>query len=143
MEDTVTIPWGDWVSQIIEIFAVALGAFVVWVFKRFVDTLGPQFKAVLMMIRAEQLIGRAVDHAVQEVAGAARGQMLNVEIANPVLHKAVEYAKKSGGDIVDWLGESDLPDKILARLDVEPEATVERDEKGIVKQIIRGGKPTA
>lgn len=136
MDGIVNIPWGDWLALFVTAFGGVFAAIAAWALR----FLPGWLKTALMLVRIERVIQDAVDQGVAKVAGAARGQKLTVEVGNEVLEAAAEYAVRTAGDVVEWLGESDLRDKILAKLDLEPDSTVETDEIGTVKRIIRGGK---
>ena len=124
-DTTVSVPVGEWVAAVAEVATVILVAAAVWALRMLPQ---PVYR-LLMMVRAEQLIERAIGYGIQSVAGAARGRILTVDVGNRVLAAAARYAVESAGDVVAWIGgEAEVRRKILARLDLVPEASV--DEAG-------------
>lgn len=123
----VIVPVGEWVGLLANLTAVALAGFGIFALRM----LPAPIYRLLMMLRAEQLIARAVDYGVQSVAGSARGRTLTVDIGNQVIASAAAYAVDAADDLVQWLGGADeVKRKILARLDVEADAVADYDETG-------------
>ncbi len=123
----VAVPVGDWVGILADLSAVALTGVAIFALRM----LPAPIYRFLMMVRAEQLIARAVDFGVQSVAGAARGRTLTVDLGNEVLASATRYAVDAADDLVQWLGGAEeVRWKILARLDVEPDAVAAFSEDG-------------
>jgi hypothetical protein len=123
----VALPVGDWAAGLADVAGFAVLALAVWALRMLP---APLYRLV-MMIRAEQLVARAVDYGVQAVAGAARGRTLTVDVGNRVLAAAARYAVDAADDVVAWLGGEDaVRRKILARLDLEAAAEAAEDNEG-------------
>lgn len=125
MDTTVTIPWGEWVQALLPILGdlilMALGLALT-----FAATVLPKpLYRVLMMLRAEQLLKRAVDYGLNATDRAAHGKKLEVDVANAVVYEAATYAVEAAGDVVKWLGgETGLVKKLYARLDIEEDSEI-------------------
>jgi hypothetical protein len=122
---TVTIPWGDWVQVLLpligDIILMLLGLALT-----FAATVLPKpVYRVLMMLRAEQLLKRAVDYGLNATDRAAHGKKLEVSVANSVVYEAANYAVDAAEDVVKWLGgETKLVKKLYARLDIEEDSEI-------------------
>ncbi len=116
----IVIPWGTWLSELASTIAAISFAAIVWLLRR----LPSQAVAILQTLRAEQLIERAIDYAVNTTAGAFKDRTVTVPVANEVIAKAMRYAVENGAPkIVEWMGgESGIGNKIVARINVQPEA---------------------
>lgn len=71
------------------------------------------------------MLERAVDYAIAQVEGAAKGKTLDVTTANSVLNEAIAYVITLGPSMAKRLGEN-LKPMLLARLSAKvtlPEAT--------------------
>ncbi len=107
-DGTVTIPWGDWIADGVQTLASLCLAALSWVLARW----APQW---VRMQLTEQLLSRAVDYGIAVVAGAARGKVLEIPVANEVIREAAAYAVANAPATAKWLG-STLEPKLLARL---------------------------
>jgi hypothetical protein len=134
----IVVPWGAWLSELSSILATLLGAIVLWLFRR----LPGSVTAILQTMRAEQLIQRAIDYGLNATAGAAKDKVLTVQVGNEVVAKAVAYAIDNGAPyVIRWLGGTDgLVQKIVARLDLEPDAEI--DASSSSKLPLTGGLVT-
>jgi hypothetical protein len=134
----IVLPWGAWLSELSSILATILGAIVLWLFRR----LPGSVTAILQTMRAEQLIQRAIDYGLNATAGAAKDKVLTVQVGNEVVAKAAAYAVDNGAPyIIKWLGGTDgLVQKIVARLDLEPDAEI--DASSSSKLPLTGGLVT-
>ncbi len=125
MDTTVTIPWGEWVQALLpllgDLVLMALGLALT-----FASAVLPKpLYSVLMMLRAEQLLKRAVDYGLNATDRAAHGKKLEVDVANTVVREAAAYAVGAAGDVVKWLGgETGLVKKLYARLDIEEDSEI-------------------
>jgi hypothetical protein len=107
-DGTVTIPWGDWIADGAQTLASLCLAALSWVLARW----APQW---VRMQLTEQLLSRAVDYGIAVVAGAARGKVLDIPVANEVIREAAAYAVANAPATAKWLGAT-LEPKLLARL---------------------------
>ena len=64
---------------------------------------------------SDAAIKRAVDFAFAEVEGAARGEVLTVQLSNAVAARALDYVVSREPMVAEWLGEQIGP-LVLARL---------------------------
>lgn len=117
----VTIPWGDLVAGILPAAQILFMGGLLWVLSHF----APSLYAILRTAQVEQLMNRALDFAVNAVAGATKGKTLEIDTGNEVLKNALTYVLAHGGG---WLQEFagtpiELAEKLYARLDLPPEAT--------------------
>lgn len=130
-ETSVAIPWGDWLSEILVfvggIIITALGAILTWAATFLPATLRAYINQQ-MIKQAEQLLARAIDYAIEAVSGAAKGQKLSISVGHEVVATAMRYAIEHGpAKLIEWMGGVDLlREKILARLDLEPDASAAR-----------------
>ena len=118
-DGTVTVPVGDWVVQATSSIASLAVAGLMWVASRWLPTW-------IRMQLTEQLLGRAVDYALAVVAGAAKGKVLEIPVANAVIREAAGYAIQHAPATARWIG-STLEPKLIARLSAIgalPEASI-------------------
>jgi hypothetical protein len=82
--------------------------------------------AMIKTWRVEQLLQSAISYGINTVAGAAKGQTLSVPVANKVIEQALEYAVENGSaSVIKWMGgEGAVEKKIIARLDLEKDASI-------------------
>lgn len=117
--DTVVIPVGDWIVQATSSLASLAVAALMWVASRWLPTW-------IRTQLTEQLLGRAVDYALAVVAGAAKGKVLEIPVANAVLREAAAYAVAHAPATAKWIGDT-LEPKLIARLSAAgalPEASI-------------------
>ncbi len=124
---TVTIPWGDWLSELLgiagSIIVTLLGALLAWA----VGLIPATLRAYITDQRirqVEQLLGRAVDYGIAATQGAVRGSALGIDVGSEVLANAAQYAVDRGPPkIVAWMGGEDaIREMILARLNLNASA---------------------
>jgi hypothetical protein len=107
-DGTVAVPIGDWVAQATTSIASLCVAALSWVIARWAPTW-------VRTQLTEQLLSRAVDYALGAVAGAAKGKVLDMPIANAVLREAATYAVAHAPTTAKWIGDT-LEPKLIARL---------------------------
>lgn len=119
---TVAVPIGDWIGQASGIIATILGALVVWLFRQ----LPAGIVQILRTMQVEQLLDKAITYGINAVAGASKDKVLAVNVGNAVVAQAAQYAVDHGpGWLIGWLGgETAIRQMIIARLSLEPAATV-------------------
>jgi hypothetical protein len=118
----VTIPYGDYIQTALPFVGWAIGLAATYAMRHLPSSL----VAVLKTSMAEQLFARAIDFALNAVAGATKGKKLDATIGNAVIAQAVQYILQYGpGWLVKWLGnEQGLRDRIVARLDLQPDVAL-------------------
>lgn len=124
--NTVSAPWGNWVSAGIEqvvlpILAAVLLALLTWAAK-FLPASLRAYATTKNTAAVEQLLEKAISFGLKKVAGASAGQSLTLTLGSDVLAQAAQYAIDHGpGWLLDWAGGEDgIRQKILARLDIDP-----------------------
>lgn len=128
-DDTaVTVPWGDWVAQILGAVVMSAGTIAVLIITWALKFLPASLKAYVdeqRIKQAEQLLTNAIAYGANAVAGAARGQELNVELGSKVAAQTVQYAVDNGpGWLIKWMGGPEqVLKKVIARLPLTPDAT--------------------
>ena len=118
-DDTVVVPVGDWIVQATSSLSSLAVAVAMWVAARWLPTW-------IRTQLTEQLLGRAVDYALAVVAGAAKGKVLEIPVANAVLREAAAYAVAHAPATAKWIGDT-LEPKLIARLSAAgalPEASI-------------------
>ncbi len=118
-EGTVTVPVGDWIVQATTSLASLAVTALMWIAARYLPTW-------IRMQLTEQLLIRAVDYALAVVAGAAKGKVLEIPVANAVLRAAADYAVDHAPATAKWIGDT-LEPKLIARLSAAgalPEASI-------------------
>ena len=131
-DTSVSVPWGDWVQAAVgllnQIALPLVAAIVAWASR----ILPAALVGYLKMLQVEQLLNRAVGWGLSSVSGAAAGRELKVDVGNQVLAAALTYAIQHAPSLVEWAGGSiALREKIIARLTLEPGATVSTSPAGV------------
>lgn len=118
----VSIPVGDWLAATSGWVAPLLAGAGLWLIRK----LPSQIAGVLMTMRADQLLEKAVSYAINAVAGATKGKSLDFTTGSKVADQAVNYVVSNGpGWLINWLGGADaIRQKVIARLDVEADAAL-------------------
>jgi hypothetical protein len=104
----VTIPYGEWVSQLLSWvmgLAVTLVAGLVSV----------HFPALAKQYNVNQILEKAASYGVAVTNGAIAGKSASVQISNAVLEQAVTYVVQNAPAYAKDLGDTLRP-KIIARL---------------------------
>ncbi len=122
VSNIVTIPYGDYIQAALPFVGWAIGLAATFALRHLPSSL----VAVLKTSLAEQMFARAIDFALNAVAGASKGKKLDATIGNAVIAQAVQYILQYGpGFMVKWLGnEQGLRDRIVARLDLQPDVAL-------------------
>jgi hypothetical protein len=107
-DGTVAVPIGDWITQSVAVVSTACVTVLTAIIARWAP-------AWVRTYLTEQLLSRAVDYALGVVAGAAKGKVLEVPIANAVLREAATYAVEHAPTTAKWIGDTLTP-KLIARL---------------------------
>jgi len=129
---SVTIPWGDWVSQAAGFLASIAATVIAWAVRK----LPARYSALMQMTQAEQLLEKAVGYGLNAVAGASKGKTLSIDVGNAVVQQAATYVIANGPAwLISWLGgEAGIAQKIVARLTLEEAATVVATGSGVTVQ---------
>ena len=130
---TVEISWGEMLRNLLTIVgtvALALLAAAWAAVKVFI----PAPIAALLDPVAERMIREVVDYSINAVDGAARGRTLTVDVGNRVLAEALRELDRRGDRYTKWLGgRPRVAKRILAMLDLEPQAVAMVDGDGEIK----------
>lgn len=120
--ETTKITWayGAVVSQWANAAGTVLFAVALWLLR----LLPGQISGILMSMRADQLIQKAIDYAINMVRGATKDQVLTTDVHNAVLAQALQYVlDHAPGWLQSWMGGPDaIAQKIVARLNLAPDA---------------------
>jgi hypothetical protein len=118
----VSIPWGDWLSDVASTLIMVISAAVMWGLRQ----LPSRILSIFQTTQLDQLLLKGIDFAINRTAGASKGRELKVDVANEVLATALRYAIEHGPKwMIKWAGgELALREKIIARLDVEADAAL-------------------
>lgn len=113
----VQIPLGTWLEQAAVFIGPLLAGAVLWLIRK----LPAQVSAVLMTMRVDQLLQKAIDYAINATINATKDKPLTIGVGNEVVTKAVQYAIDHGpGWLLSWLGGTEmLREKVIARLNVD------------------------
>jgi len=119
---SVSMPIGDWIGYAAELIAAISAAAVAYLFR----FLPASVQQILTTMQAEQLLGKAIDYALNAVAGAEKGKTLDVKVGSAVVATSVQYAIDHGPAwLVEWLGgAAAIEQKIIARLSLGADAAV-------------------
>lgn len=130
----VTWAYGATVGQ----WASAIGSLVFAGVMLALRQLPAQIYAIIVSMRAEQLLQKAIDYGVNAVAGATKDKSLTVDVGNQVLAHAVQYVLDSAPAwLQSWLGGPDqIVKKIFARLNLDATASAP-DTSSIVSNVAK------
>lgn len=120
---TVSVPAGQWVSDMAAFAGPLVAALALWMIRK----LPAQVASLLMSMRVDQLLNKAIAYAVNSVRDATHDSPLTVDVGNAVLAEAVQYAINHGpSGLINWMGgEAMIREKILARLNLDAKAAVQ------------------
>lgn len=123
VDTTIDIPISSWLTAAAEFIGPMLGIAALWLIRK----LPAQLAGILITVRAEQLLEKAISYAINAVAGATKDKPLSFNVGSEVAAKAVQYAiDNAPGWLVTWLGGTEaIRQKIIARITVEPAAALE------------------
>jgi opacity protein-like surface antigen len=118
----VTVPIGTWSASLLEIVAAIAVPVIGWALR----FLPGQIQAVIRTAQVDQLLAKAIAYGINTTAGAARDKTLSLDVGNEVVAQALTYAVDAGPRwLEDWLGGKEgVRKRIIARLDVAPEAAL-------------------
>jgi hypothetical protein len=119
--DSVTIPWGDWLSQILGSAAATAGTIAMIIVTYALQFLPATLRSYIDEQRrkqAEQLLERCIAYGINEAKGFVTGKTLDIKVGSEVLAGALQYAVDQGpGWLIGWMGGAErVRDKILSRL---------------------------
>lgn len=107
-DGTVTVPIGDWITQSVAVVSTLCVTVLTAITARWAP-------AWVRTYLTEQLLTRAVDYGLAVVAGAAKGRVLEIPVANAVIREAATYAVAHAPATAKWIGDT-LEPKLIARL---------------------------
>jgi hypothetical protein len=110
----VEVPVGSWANTALGYLALSLGGVVVWGFR----FLPPQLYAMAMTVRADQLMTKAGEFALNSVAEAVRGKVWTIDTRNDYLKALATYVLMHGASAVKaFIGTpADIAEKGFARI---------------------------
>jgi hypothetical protein len=116
----VTWAYGAAISQ----WATAIGTIILAGVTWLLRLLPGQIYQILLTLRADQLLGKAIDYGINMVKGATKDRELTIDVHNEVLAKALQYVLDNApGWLQQWMGGPEqIAKKIIARLKLAPDA---------------------
>lgn len=116
----VTWAYGAAISQWASAISALVFAIVAWALRQ----LPAQIYGVIVAMRADQLLAKAIDYAINMVQGASKDRVLNIDVHNEVLAKALQYVFDNAPNwLQQWMGGPvQIANKIIARLNIAPDA---------------------
>src|SRR5688500_15266622 len=95
IDTSVEVPWGDWLGQTLSYAAMiavtGVGTILAWAL-RFLPATLRAYVTQQLIKQVEQLLQRAIQHAVNTVAEQLRGRELSVDVKNQIVAGALQYA---------------------------------------------------
>lgn len=113
--DAVTIPYGDWLAQLLAGVSAVVLPLVTYAFRKLPRNAGE----FLFSKRVDQLLDRALTYGINATANAVKGKTLDLQTGNLVVNMAIDYATKHAPKLIDEFGVQMLREKILARIDLD------------------------
>lgn len=115
---SVVVPIGDWVQATLPLLGWLMAAVATWVLSH--------VPAIFKTAQVEQLLAKAIEYALNVVAGASKDKVLSADVGNAVIAQALNYATTYGPSwVLKYLGgEQGLRDRIIARLDLHPDVSL-------------------
>ena len=104
----VTVPWGAWLAQIVQLLAPAIGVIAISLAHKFIT--GP-----LALFISDSTITNAVNTVIAKQNGVIAGEVLEVPVANALAQKILSYLIVQEPAVVKQFGPK-LGDVILAKL---------------------------
>lgn len=119
--DTTKVTWAY--GAIIQQWAGAVSTLIMVAIAFALRQLPAQVYAILVSMRAEQLLQKALDYATNMVENATAGKSLSVDVHNEVLKQALQYVLDNApGWLTSWLGGPDqIATKLIARMNIAPD----------------------
>jgi hypothetical protein len=114
------------VSDLVQSLGDFIGPLLVTVALVMVRKLPKQIGDILVGMKVEQVLQRAIDFAINTVVGATKDKPLTLDVGNAVVANALQYViDHAPGWLINWMGGTDLiREKIIARLNVEAKAAL-------------------
>lgn len=117
--ETTKVTWAY--GAVIQQWAQAIGALVFAGVAFMLRQLPAQIYAILVSVRADQLLQKAIAYAINMVQGATKDKALTFDVHNEVLRKALQYVLDNAPVwLQTWMGGPEqIAAKIVARLNIE------------------------
>lgn len=126
-DNTVTIPWGTWLVQIltatksavVELLVVVLMFAVSAVLAMLPAWVRDIVQPIVNTMRFDQLVRNAALSAIGATQGAAAGREATIEVTNELVRAGMRYIFENGSQkVLDFAGSgiNQLAEKLLARL---------------------------
>lgn len=118
--DTIVVPVGNWADAILENAASMVAALLMAVFGWLLRKLPKQMVDLLLTLRVEQIMRRAVDYGINATRGAVKGKALSFDVGNEVIAAALQRVIDSApGFLINWMGGIEaIKAMIVARLNL-------------------------
>lgn len=118
----VTVPYGEWLGMSRDLLLTGAGLAFAW-FSRFL----PGYAVLLIKtMQVDQILAKAIDYALNQVAGASRDKALSFDVGNAVVASAINYVTQHAGAwFMDFVGGHEmLKKKIQARVNLADNAKI-------------------
>lgn len=111
-------------GAVIQQWSTAIGTLILAGVTWALRLLPAQIYGILVSLRADQLLGKAIDYAINMVKGASKDKELSIDVHNEVLAKALQYVLDNApGWLQSWMGGPEqIANKIIARLNIATDA---------------------
>lgn len=117
----VTVQWGDWAANalllVLTVAVGSVGTVLTWGL-RFLPAALRAFITQNLIKQVEQLLTRALQHAINAVAEELRGKAFTIDVKNRLIALALQFALDNApAKLIEWMGgEAGIRQKIEARL---------------------------
>lgn len=138
-DTSVVLPYGSWLSSVGDLVSnYALPALML-VVTGFVATLPGYARVLAGTFLTEANMRRAIQFAINQVAGAAAGKTLTVDVGNRVIAVAVQrFIDTVPSWLLGWSGGAeDVRSKVIARLDLDGAASQATVPAKVLKSVGR------
>lgn len=128
----LTVPVGNWLTNALGVLEPALVMLLAAVATWALAKLPAAVSALIGPLLTEQILKRATDFALNAVAGAAKDKTVSVDVGNAVVQAALDYVVKHAPDWAAQFDAATIMQKIIARLNLAPNAKVGASGTNIV-----------
>jgi hypothetical protein len=130
VDTTIEIPIGEWLTAVGDFVLLAIPVAFAWLARK----LPGQAANILITLRVDQLLQKAVQYGINATAGAMKDKPLSVDVGSEVLENALQYVVDNGpGWLIKWMGGKDtIRQKIIARLELDEAASVDPRNPGFL-----------
>lgn len=128
----LTVPVGNWLTDALNVAEPMLVTLLMAVIAFVLAKVPAGIAALVGPLLSEQILKRATDFALNAVAGAAKDKTVSVDVGNQVVQAALDYVVKHAPEWAAKFDTATLMQKIIARLDLAPNAKIGTSGTNIV-----------